>query len=149
MIRGDSMAYMCLGCYEIYDRDLGHCPKSICNCMVAEIDELMIPTIKLLNLKGYITEFCCSGHPYDDGCTSYVLLDNIMTSILGEELIEEIKRTLPASWKIEIDEQNRIHFSHEIRMDENCKNVIETYEDILKANLEFLHFVKQLPELEY
>lgn len=142
------MAYMCMGCYEIYDRDLDRCPKSICSGMVVEIDELMIPAIKFLNIKGYMTEFCCSGHPYDDGCTSYVLLDSITTGILGAEFIEKIKSMLPQSWSMEIDEQNRIHFSHEIKMDEDCKNVTETYEDILKANLEFLHFVRQLPELE-
>lgn len=143
------MAYMCMGCYEVYDRDLGHCPKSICSYEVVEIDDLMIPTIRLLNQKGYTTEFCCSGHTYDDGCTSYVCLHNFITDILEEEWIEEIKQVLPESWEMEIDEQNRINFSHQIKMDKNCKIVIEAYEDILKANLEFLHFVRQLPELEY
>lgn len=29
-----------------------------------EIDEVIAPIIRELNLKGYKTEFCCSGHPY-------------------------------------------------------------------------------------
>lgn len=31
-----------------------------------EIDELMIPIIQVLNLKGYKTFACCSGHPYEE-----------------------------------------------------------------------------------
>ena len=30
-----------------------------------EIDELIAPVIQVLNRKGYITRFCCSGHPVD------------------------------------------------------------------------------------
>lgn len=29
-----------------------------------EIDEVIAPIIRKLNLKGYKTKFCCSGHPY-------------------------------------------------------------------------------------
>ena len=29
-----------------------------------EIDEVIAPIIRELNLKGYKTKFCCSGHPY-------------------------------------------------------------------------------------
>lgn len=142
------MAYICMGCYEVYDRDLDCCPKSSCDCQVVEIDELMVPAIIFLNQKGYITEFCCSGHVYDNGCTSYVCLESFITEILGDE-IESIKKMLPKSWKMEIDQFNRIHFSYELKMEQNCKIVTEVYEDILEANLAFLHFVKQLPELEY
>lgn len=31
-----------------------------------EIDELIAPTIQVLNRKGYTTRFCCSGHPEND-----------------------------------------------------------------------------------
>jgi hypothetical protein len=30
-----------------------------------EIDDLIAPPVQILNRKGYITEFCCSGHPFD------------------------------------------------------------------------------------
>ncbi len=143
------MAYMCMGCYEVYDRELGYCPKVNCHCDVVEIDELMLPAIKILNQKGYITEYCCAGHVYDDGCTTYVLLHSLITDILGDEGINEIKEILPKSWIMEIDNLCRINFQYTLKKDYEYKLYVQTYEDILEANLEFVHFVQQLPELEY
>ena len=63
--------YLCLYCGEVYDssglninelvEDIW-CPKTNCYGTLVEIDELLIPTIKILNDKGYFTKFCCSGH---------------------------------------------------------------------------------------
>ena len=30
-----------------------------------EIDDYIAKPVQILNLKGYKTRFCCSGHPYD------------------------------------------------------------------------------------
>lgn len=66
-----SSKYLCLDCGEVYDScnlninellEEVWCPKTNCCGTLIEIDELLIPTIKLLNDKGYYTEFCCSGH---------------------------------------------------------------------------------------
>ena len=68
------MAIMCLDCFEIYSADLvkyeaganiNFCPKNNCYGEIAEIDELLIPTIKVLNQKGYLTDYCCSAHAYE------------------------------------------------------------------------------------
>lgn len=69
-----SSYYMCDECYEIFDGDyLNHnygnnygrpCPIASCEGTVFEIDELMIEPIRILNLKGYSTQFCCSGHAF-------------------------------------------------------------------------------------
>ena len=65
--------YLCLHCGDVYDSSclnvndsLGyiHCPKTSCIGTLIEVDELLVPTIKILNDKGYTTKFCCSGH-YD------------------------------------------------------------------------------------
>lgn len=62
--------YLCLSCGEVYDSprlnitngfDI-YCPKTNCYGELVEVDELMIPTIKTLNEKGYRTVMCCSGH---------------------------------------------------------------------------------------
>jgi len=36
-----------------------------------EIDELIAPIIRVLNRKGYITKYCCSGHSMDE-CLAWV-----------------------------------------------------------------------------
>ena len=75
---------MCLDCYEIYDKDkiegdklsyYNFCPKTSCNGQLIEIDELMIPTIKVLNEKGYCTKFCCSGHYYGQTPNGYIMFE--------------------------------------------------------------------------
>ena len=66
--------YLCLECGEIYDSDwlfkrirseYIQCPKTNCVGTLFEVDELLLPTIKILNEKGYSTKFCCSGHAKD------------------------------------------------------------------------------------
>ena len=66
-----SNKYLCLDCGEVYNSfglninelfDEIWCPKTNCCGTLIEVDELLIPTIKILNNKGYITKFCCSGH---------------------------------------------------------------------------------------
>lgn len=146
------MSYMCLNCYEVYQCPLEFCPKSSCDSgNVVEIDELMIPAIRMLNQKGYVTMFCCSGHVYDGGCGAYVSLQDYMMFILDEPDLQEIEHMLPQSWAMEINYDNRIIFRHECKKGPNQENtnIVEIYEDILQANMDFLRFVEKLPTLEY
>ena len=58
-------------CYEVYDGSLiksefGFCPKAQCGGELHVVDELLMPAIIELNKKGYITNYCCSGHYYSD-----------------------------------------------------------------------------------
>lgn len=55
------MACMHKKTFKIYHNDQNIVPDDY-----VEIDELIAPTIQVLNQKGYITRFCCSGHPLDD-----------------------------------------------------------------------------------
>lgn len=143
------MAYMCMGCGEVYSWDMEVCPKASCEGDVVWIDELMIPIIKLLREKGYITEYCCSGHVYGNGCGAYVCLDDFMTEVLEDGEINQIKNNLPEMWTMEIDHLNRITFRHNIAYCYESEYDIQKYEDIVIANLAFLKFVAQLPWLEY
>ena len=55
------MAVMHKETFKIYHNDQNIVPEGY-----VAIDELIAPTIQVLNQKGYTTRFCCSGHPLDD-----------------------------------------------------------------------------------
>ena len=52
------MACMHKKTFDIYHNDQCIIPDGY-----IEIDELIAPSIQVLNRKGYITRWCCSGHP--------------------------------------------------------------------------------------
>lgn len=79
------MGYLCLKCYEEFNKEglditkhIGYnyrCPVASCGgYTVAEIDDLILPIIRELNLKGYITKYCCSGHSYQTGLNPNVYI---------------------------------------------------------------------------
>ena len=89
--------YLCLKCGEVYNESFQpppksknyiFCPKSSCIGKVVEVDELMIPTIKELNSKGYKTAFCCSGHLFEPASDCYIKFESI----------EDVPSTLPSGW---------------------------------------------------
>ncbi|MBQ8513044.1 MAG: hypothetical protein IJ497_10545 [Clostridia bacterium] len=55
------MAVMHKETFQIYHEDQTRVPDGY-----VYIDELIAPTISVLNQKGYTTRFCCSGHPEND-----------------------------------------------------------------------------------
>lgn len=88
-MRYNGSKWLCLGCGAVYDSArlnidaeysaYGYmaCPKADCYGNLVEIDELMIPTIQILNQKGYITEFCCSGHyTLSNNCRTYIRFED-------------------------------------------------------------------------
>lgn len=58
------MFYMCNSCYHVLKYSTKHKKCKKCGSLLFEIDEIMIPIIKILNEKGYKTEYCCSSHTY-------------------------------------------------------------------------------------
>lgn len=58
---------VCKKCFYVFKQCTCKNKKSF------ECDELMVHIIKSLNLKGYKTEYCCSGHVYSENYdTSYI-----------------------------------------------------------------------------
>ena len=100
------MAYLCLDCYEVYRMGLPYCPKATCNGdTIIEVDELMLPTILLLNQKGYCTEYCCSGHAYEGYYSPYIVFDSFLNEMLSEIELKELFKELPKPWQIESDDK--------------------------------------------
>ena len=48
------------------------CPISSCCGSIFQCDEEMLVPISILNRKGYITQFCCSGHIYTNYGGGYI-----------------------------------------------------------------------------
>jgi hypothetical protein len=142
------MPYLCLACGEVYDKsvekivtdvktDRGYeptifCPKLSCNVgEVVEIDELYIPVIRLLNEKGYMTKYCCSGHAYGRIPDTYIVF---------HEMVKELPN-LPEGSHMQNDGSIRIYYNYP---DES--NEIELYHLILENAQKVLKWAIELPE---
>ena len=117
-----------------------------------ELDDKIALSVLQLNQKGYITEFCCQGHP--DG--AYVLFDRCTSLILDNLLRNNIKKygkilyNCPNNWIIDRDENdNYIYYkSFVIRRrftdEEFLTNTDEQLTDM--AMKELSEWVNSLPQ---
>ena len=82
------MTYMDLKTFTLYG------PSNICGFHKGqvEIDELIAPIISELNLKGYHTAFCCSGHPYHSVCESFIDSEEFIKDLDGIIKVERLNR---------------------------------------------------------
>ena len=65
------MSYMCNVCFKAYDVEDHKCCKG---GELFQIDEEMVPIIRVLNHKGYKTAYCCSGHTISYPMEKYINL---------------------------------------------------------------------------
>jgi hypothetical protein len=145
------MSYLCLECFEAFKEDrityknnlesFNPCPRSKCCGEVIEVDELFLPIIKVLNQKGYITTFCCSGHITDNICSSYIAFDD-----------EVILPNLPPMYQYDKDKYPHVDWSKYpngtrcIRRDMIRKNEAATFNELLKNAKNVLKWAKKLPD---
>ena len=139
--------WLCLDCGTVFDGDYintetdGYyavCPISGCNGNIAEIDELILPAIKILNEKCYLTEFCCSGHWYDGSYPYIKFLDDIELP------------SLPDGWRA--DEDKFLSLSvcirpYKIDKDEHCLGPSESVEHYLWILDSIKNLIKWAEEL--
>ena len=102
---------------EEYLKNNGECPKVGCWGELVEIDELMLPIIRILNRKGYETQYCCSGHVNDSSGMAYIcfqaganpLGDGLTVRQMIEQLGEEqTRKVLRACWEESLELYNQI-----------------------------------------
>lgn len=133
--------HVCMDCYEYYDhkflkrdvQDMYVCPKTSCSGDVVEIDELIAPTIILLNQKGYITKYCCSGHWYSECSTPYIYFYDFV----------ELPEILPYGFKYE--QTNTIRK----RFDDFEDEYLNKYNFIVQTNKDLYEWAFSLTEFEY
>ncbi|RXZ78014.1 hypothetical protein EBB07_28570 [Paenibacillaceae bacterium] len=145
--------YICLTCYEIYDSSFLNlsnaknkrkcdCPKHSCHGDVVQIDELIAPTIILLNQKGYATKYCCSGHWYSDHPpNAYIMFE-------GE--VEKF-RVLPQGFKYDVDTINskRTYYAgNTIRNNYNDSDNLSKFEFVLSSNKRLYDWAVSLPHFK-
>ena len=150
------MGYMCLSCYnEFYKDGLNlqkseggsyRCPLVTCGSFnVVEIDDMILPIIKRLNQKGYITEYCCSGHDYEDNTNTYIVFN-----------IDTIPKIIPKGFILEDEEYYKDNnwtflgnINHMICIRKWYKDIPknELYSAILQTHLDLMEWVKNLDKV--
>ena len=121
--------------------------QPVAEAPVIEVDELMLPTIMLLNQKGYCTEYCCSGHAYEGYYSPYIVFNSFLCEMLDEAELEYLFKELPKPWHIEKGDCLG-RFTLRYRTDKEIKNdIVEAQREICDANMKLLDFVNTLPSI--
>lgn len=145
------MGKVCMSCFESYSNDISLlksfreedqvyyiCPKRGCRGDIVEIDDILIPTIVLLNEKGYYTTSSCSGHLDELNTTAYIMFD---------ESIDKLPSTPPGfkmSAAIHKDGGKNVTISKTIV----GRSSIETFQMILTTALHLYAWAISLPYAE-
>ena len=91
--------------YGAYVHNL--CPKSSCEGDVVEVDELIILPIKLLNEKGYFTEFCCSGHYFKAIPNTYIKFqENYRFKTLPKNFVQDGEYTIRRNYERDLGDSD-------------------------------------------
>jgi hypothetical protein len=146
------MGYICMECYEEYDiealngslrdeyGDINYlCPKKNCNeFAVVEIDDMILPIIRKLNQKGYITRYCCSGHSYDlESCNTYI-------GFIDEDCVPQ---ALPKGF--ELEKPNGIGLVCIRKRYDDYLGKLELHEEICKTMIDLIDWVNKLDYCEW
>jgi len=135
---------LCLNCYKVYNQKTiknNICKVKECYGDVVEIDELFVPVIAELNRKGYITQYCCSGHVAgNSGLHSYIYFEDYT-----------FLPSLPEGYKHDQDIYPHIKFDEGkvsiLRYFDKKLNLVELSKQLYKNAISLLEWVDGLPDL--
>lgn len=132
-----------------------------CNCKnrkVVDIDRLIYPTIKLLNEKGYITDYCCSGHANCKLDNPYILFkynyefSNYKQNRFFGQRISDLQYSITVNDGY-INLRTAIHFDGTMSFEqyqefEKYKTIEEKRQAYInKVNKDLYEWAKRLPDL--
>lgn len=121
------MTYMCNKCFEIYNLDTSRECKNCSHGELIQVDELLVTTIKTLNIKGYTTLSCCSGHCSDRVARCYIkFAPNINIEFLFPDMYEYGNNNIIQRWF-------------------KCENEIDLASSILNNAIFLLKWANKLP----
>lgn len=126
-----------------------------------EVDEFIAPIISLLNKKGYVTKYCCSGHMvkvcHGDSTTIKILNDNYKVSFsepnnscyitFGDRNQFKDVKEFPNKSEIEYsdyNEEQRLILSIKYKETDSIK---ERFTEIFSTMLELYEWAESLPSL--
>jgi hypothetical protein len=134
---------LCDTCWEVYKGYIGiledgqPCPKEHCLGHLQDMDELIIPVVKILNEKGYWTEFSCSGHFHSgEEARPYIMFE--------EEVKEKEIRSLPAGFTVEKGNNGQVVIRKHIR----ASTEAEMQRKVLKTAADLLEWAEKLKPIE-
>lgn len=116
-----------------------------------ECDELMAPIIRELNLKGYKTVFCCSGHVNDDiywaddinneinNNNCYIAFSDQITTLLVKGF------TLPKGFKFEVPEWDEEECGYQTIIRRNFRAGTPRFTQMLNISKTLYKWVNELP----
>ena len=146
------MGRVCMSCYESYGSEISMlkvhkdeggihftCPKRGCRGEIVEIDDILVPTIILLNEKGYYTESCCSGHLEEMFTTTYIIFTEIVDHIPGLPPGFQLSAAIPE------DGQRRFTLSKHIQ----GQSSVQVFQNILTTALQLYAWALSLPYADY
>ncbi len=138
------MACMDKKTFQIYHNDQNIVPDGY-----VEIDEWIAPTIQVLNQKGYLTKFCCSGHSLQESLiltmdgykkggrfsNCYIFFeDGITLPFLPPDFVAEHPRKLTIRKNYSIQNASGTQFF------ERAQNILETMKQLYEWALELPDF---------
>ncbi|MBE6570055.1 MAG: hypothetical protein E7658_07575 [Ruminococcaceae bacterium] len=148
------MAAMHTETFEIFHNDQNIVPSGY-----VAIDELIAPTIQVLNQKGYTTMFCCSGHPLEEELTRttkteegyYKTLAYFASYIVFEEGITlpsvppdfEVRRKIPgtkSASRLTIDKHYTLSKTSDNPFFEMAQQILDTMKQLYQWALELPDF---------
>lgn len=147
---------MCVTCWKLKDECKCFCPPfkidsyeteqeaiklnkdNLPYQQIEDIDDLMYPTLCILNSKGYETAFSCSGHPDDTSFDVYILFKKIYKF-----------DTIPVDFKASIDMEHsviRFRLTRTELLKRQKRRLLAPLID--KLNNELLEWTNNLPSID-